>query len=949
MQYDGITSSECIDIYKILGRDVVEVIRSLGYTKLTEVQIKALPLIGKCRNVLIVAPTGSGKTEAALFPIFSSIYYNGLRPIAALYITPLRALNRDIFRRMFRVCEKLGITIDIRHGDTPYSGRKKIERDPPQILITTPETFSYILVNKKLKKYLRNVNWLVIDEFHELINSKRGTQLLINISRLEYLRGKSARKIALSASIGDIDEAASVLSTLATNVCKVIISKVRDVDIRVYSTASTDLSSKSSSGYVGDKVSIIADLINKHKKILIFVNTRDEAEWLGARLSSLGIDVRVHHGSLSKEERELTEYLLRQGGVKAVVATSSLELGIDVGDIDLVIQVSSPKQAIKLLQRVGRSLHGISNVARGVVVTDNTTDDILESLVLARRVKSGQLEGLEIYRNSLDVLAHAIVGMSLEYESLDVNKVYNIITKVPIYRDLSFDYLEKLVEFLNDHGLIRVVNGKIEATGKGKLYYLRTTMIVDTSKYTVVNLVDGSKIGDLDEDFIAINVEQGKSVVLGGRIWKVISIDDESKKVYVEPMSGEEALIPSWSGETIPVSYRVAREVCRLRYLIGMGFVPKYYRGMVNERDISIVENIIKNHISKRYTIPHDSNAVIEIVRSKRPLLILHTCLGTKGNRGLGILFSYLIGKYLGVQPLMKVDPYRIIIEVPINISDDFIKKIINKVFNDLTNDDVANTIRRALKSTRLYELVIARILNRLGIVNTDMPRNLIKTLVRRYSEDFIVSTEAINEIFTKYIDIKALKHFIDILKKGHIKFYISDEPSPLGSEGLKLTIYYDRVKSSSMPKNIIAELMRRRLLSKEVTLICMSCGYYWKSKISELPDRVQCPKCGLSLIALNSNLGDNERIRSIVLKGKKAGFRYKFVLDEEEKKIFEKLIDMAKLVLSYGRRAIIALSCRGVGVATAKVALSVFNEDEFYLKLYELERNYLRTRKYWH
>ncbi len=948
MRYRMSICSEYNDVCEILGSDVVKVIRSLGYSKLTEVQIKALPLVRKCRNVLIIAPTGSGKTEAALFPIFSSIYHSKLRPIAAIYVTPLRALNRDIFRRMFRVCEELGISIDIRHGDTPYSGRKRIERDPPQILITTPETFSFILINEKLRKYLRNVNWLIIDEFHELINSKRGTQLLINISRLEYLRGKSVRKIALSASIGDIDEAASVLSTLATNVCKVVISKVRDVNIRVYSIASNDLSSKSGNGYVGDKVSIIANLINKYKKVLIFVNTRDEAEWLGARLSSLGINVRVHHGSLSKEERELTEYLLRQGGVKAVVATSSLELGIDVGDIDLVIQVSSPKQAIKLLQRVGRSLHGIGNVARGAIVTDSTTDDILESLVLARRVKSGQLEGLEIYRNSLDVLAHVIVGMSLEYESLDLNEIYNIITKVPIYRDLSFNYLEKLIEFLNDHGLIKVVNGRIKATGKGRLYYLRTTMIVDTSKYTVVNLVDGGKIGDLDEDFIAINVDQGKSVVLGGRIWRVISIDDESKKVYVEPMSSEEALIPSWSGETIPVSYKVAREVCRLRSLIGVGFIPRYYKDMINESDINIVKNIIKKHISKGYTVPHDSNAVIEIVRSKRPLLILHTCLGTKGNRGLGTLLSYLVGKYLGVQPLMKVDPYRVIIEVPINISDNFIRKIINKVFSDLTNDDLSTILRKALKSTKLYELVIARVLSRLGIVNTDMPRNLIKTLVRRYSEDFIISTEAINEIFTKYVDIKALKHFIDILKKGHIKFYISDEPSPLGSEGLKLTIYYDRVKSSSMPKNIIVELMRRRLLSKEVTLICMSCGYYWKSKISELPDRVQCPKCGLSLIALNNNLGDSEKIRNIVLKGKKAGFRYKFVLEEEEKKIFEKLIDMAKLVLSYGRRAIIALSCRGVGVATAKVALSVFNEDEFYLKLYELEKNYLRTRKYW-
>ncbi len=921
-----------------------KILSKLGYKKLTEIQVKSIPLVLKCRNVLIIAPTGSGKTEAALLPIIISLIIRRLSPISVLYITPLRALNRDIFRRLIKLCSELGITVDIRHGDTPYRARKKIERNPPQILITTPETFSYILICDKLRDYLRNVEWVIIDEYHELISSKRGTQLLLNISRLEHLKGRSVRKIALSASLGNVDKAAELLSP-SRDVCKAVVPGIRESEIKVINV--TSYCSYLSNGGSCDKVGVIADIIRKYRKVLVFVNTRDEAEWLGSRLNSLGINVRVHHGSLSRKEREEVEYLLREGLVNAVIATSSLELGIDIGDIDLVIQVSSPKQAVKLLQRIGRSLHGVGTVARGVIVTDDLSDDILESIVLARRVKAGNIEDPIPFTNSLDVLAHAVVGMALESNGIDINELYDVITKSVPYRDLSYtDYL-KLIDFLNTHGLVKLRNSKVLPTGKGRLYYLRTTMIVDTGKYSVINAVTNEKIGDLDEDFIALNVEQGKSLVLGGRVWTVLSIDDEGKRVFVEPLNVEEAIIPSWTGETIPVDYRVAREVCRLRVLIGAGHIPSYYVDLISNDVLRTVRNILRSHLSKGYVIPHDNNVTIEIIRGKRPLIILHTCLGTKGNRGLGILISYLISKYLGTQPLMKIDAYRVIIEVPMTLSEGYVANVLSTVIEDLRGSNVRNLILEAVRSTKLYDLVVSRVLSRLGIVSNEMPRNIVKTLVRRYRDVDVISAEALNEVMTKYVDIDAVMRFIDVVTKGNYRLYIINEPSPLASEGLKLTIYYDRIKSQIMPKNVIIELMKRKIMSKEVTLVCMSCGYLWKSKVADLPERVKCPRCGLSLIAL-SNL-DVNKVREIVRKGKEAGFRYKFVLSDEERKIFEKLIDIAKLVLIYGKRAVMALSCRGVGVNNAKQALSVFNDNEFFLKLYELERNYLRTRKYWH
>ena len=325
---------------------------SLGFNKLTEIQKQAIPKILEQKNSLIIASTGSGKTECSVIPIFLQIKKSKIPgKIKTLYITPLRALNRDVFRRIITYGEIDGLDIKIRHGDTTQANRKKISDSPPDVLITTPETLVILLSQRKYLSALSELEWVVIDELHELLPSERGSQLAISLERLQYNSNKEIHRVGLSATVGNISEAGKFL--VGNNrQCEITHDKsIRDYDVDV----------KFVDGGINEVADGIIDYVKEMKiqsPVLLFANSRGESETLASVLkerTSMRID--LHHGSLSRQVREETETILRDGIPGIVVCTSSLELGLDIGSIDLVIHYGSPRQVSKFMQRIGRSKH----------------------------------------------------------------------------------------------------------------------------------------------------------------------------------------------------------------------------------------------------------------------------------------------------------------------------------------------------------------------------------------------------------------------------------------------------------------------------------------------------------------------------------------------------------------------------------------------------------------
>ncbi|MEM2005819.1 MAG: DEAD/DEAH box helicase [Zestosphaera sp.] len=925
----------------LLNCELVEVLRELGLTTLTPVQEASIPSVLSGRHTLIVAPTGSGKTEAAVLPIFSRMVEEGagVKPIAAVYVTPLRALNRDMLRRLEALGGRLGFKVAVRHGDTPSSARRLMVESPPHVLITTPETLAYLLVNEALRRYLRNVRWVVIDEFHELINSKRGTHLLADLERIARLAGRYQR-IALSASIGDVNEVKEVLAP-GRVVAEAVIPASRESEVKVITPADTTGGSLERHAVVD----AVSNLLTKFRSVIIFTNTRDEAEWLGSMLGRRGIPVEVHHGSLSKGVREDVEMRLKEGLLKAVVSTSSLELGIDVGYVDAVIQVSSPRQAVKLLQRIGRSSHKVWLKAVGYVVVGRSVDDLTESLVLVRRASNYDLEESRVFKKPLDALAHLLVGLGLE-GGFTVEEAQELLRRSYPYMELREEELLEVLNFLQELRYVKAgPDGRYVTTGRGRIYYLRTTMIVESPQYDVVDAVSGGHIGTLDEEFIALSAGEGSSIVLSGRVWRVLSVDDEAKKVYVEPGSGEEALIPSWSGENIPVDYRVAREVCALRRLLasGRGF-ENYLSFLEDPVALDHVRDVLNTHTGKGYPLPTDRDVVVEVCRDANVLAVVHACLGSRGNLGLAYLISYYLSKMLGVDPVVKSDPYRVYLLLPKEVDE---RVVASLIVEGLRVEDLSTGLRDSLLRSTLARYVARRVLVRLGVIPEDAPTQIIKTLVSRYMDNNVVRGEVLNEVMTRYVDTEVIKDFIEGVRSGTLsmRLVIGRMPSPLALEGLRVAGGYGRVEVEGLPKNVIADLLRKRLLEKRVRLYCLNCGNSWESVVKELPDRISCSRCGYSVVGVHFG---SEDLSEVVRKAIKHGVKYEYVMGEDDKRRYEELAASARLVLGFGRKAVIALAARGVGPHNAVKALSANNEQEFYLTLYELERNFIRTRKYW-
>ncbi|WP_455284162.1 DEAD/DEAH box helicase, partial [[Eubacterium] cellulosolvens] len=374
--------------FSLLARPVVEAVRERGFVAPTTPQAQAIPKIIDGKNVLLISPTASGKTEAAVLPILSRFITSKTDEpgIGVLYISPLRALNRDLLERLEWWCHRLDVRVAVRHGDTETKERGMQAKNPPDMLILTPETLQAIIPGRIMRRNLRKVAYVVVDEVHELAEDKRGSQLALALERLRWVTGRDFQIVGLSATIGTPERVATFLAGADRPVEIVRVPIGRKMRLKVELPQPDAESSRLAKRLfthpeVAARLKLMRDLIQTHHSVILFTNTRAVAEVLASRFKVWDIDfpVSIHHGSLAKPSRVSAERGLKNGELKGLVATSSLELGIDVGRIDFVIQYMSPRQVTRLIQRVGRSGHSIGRVADGVVIAMDS-DDALEAL-----------------------------------------------------------------------------------------------------------------------------------------------------------------------------------------------------------------------------------------------------------------------------------------------------------------------------------------------------------------------------------------------------------------------------------------------------------------------------------------------------------------------------------------------------------------------------------------
>ena len=483
--------------------------------------------------------------------------------IRALYITPLRSLNNDVFRRIEKYANHLGLRLEIRHGDTSAIKKKKMSNDPPDVLITTPETLGNILTNSILIGHLASVEWVIVDEVHELLPNERGSHLSVSLERLEKVARNRPSRIGLSASVADPREAGKFVAGSGRDIAVLMDRSLREYDIDI----------KYINGSINDVCQLILTyvdpMIHEGKSILVFTNTRDEAEYIGTILKSrarFGVD--VHHGSLSKTSREETEKKLREGSAGLVVCTSSLELGLDIGSVDLVIHYGSPRQISKLVQRIGRSRHNNRRSAKGLIIT-SSHDDELEAHAILYRTRKGEMEEQVIHQLPFDVMAHHLVGISLQARrSIPMSEAFQLIRKSYPFRNLQISDLMMSLKILADVGLIRIdiaENSYRYTLRSYKYYFNNLSMIPFVQKFEVIDIVAKRKIGMLDQQFVGDYGERGNVFVLKGLQWKIVSIDEKRLVVNVEPLRGVTMNVPYWAGETIPVDYLTAVRVAESR------------------------------------------------------------------------------------------------------------------------------------------------------------------------------------------------------------------------------------------------------------------------------------------------------------------------------------------------------------------------------------------------
>jgi ATP-dependent Lhr-like helicase len=951
--------------FNLLVKPVRRLIEQRGFSKPTEPQEKAIPKILEGKNVLLISPTATGKTEAAFLPVLSMMLQEPRKipGIKALYITPLRALNRDMLERLEWWCNNLDIKLAVRHGDTETKERTRQARSPPDILITTPETLQAILPGWVMRQHLQQVRWVIIDEVHEMADSKRGSQLALALERLRSMVGRDFQVIGLSATIGSPDKVAQFLvgNGRSVEIVRVPVARLMRLKILFPKPEPEDfkLSSKLyTHPEVAARLRIIRDYISRHKSVLLFTNTRAISEVLASRFKVWDIDfpVSIHHGSLAKPSRIAAEKGLKNGELKGLVCTSSLELGIDVGRIDLVIQYMSPRQVTRLIQRVGRSGHRIGHIAEGIIVAMDS-DDTLEALAIARRALKEELEPVEIPPKPYDALAHQIAGLLLKNRRLEFNEILELFRNAYPYKDLTMEDVEKILRYMHQRFPRlawvsfedKVVLKPRRTKALFEYYFENLSMIPEEKQFLVVDESSDSAIGVLDEAFMAEYGKPGIKFIIRGSPWRILHISEE--KVYVKPVDDPTGAIPSWIGEEIPVPFEIAQEVGAIRAFVEeqmhKGLSPEEVASKLSEQYPAEKDTILRalaetvEHVASGLPVPTDKRIIIE---DWEEFAIIHANFGSLTNRALAQLLGQLLSEKIGYGVVVQHDPYRIFVQTMGAANANNIIELFDEM-RTMPEQTIRETLTRATVKTGLFKRRMIHVARRFGALQkwADFSNVSLQRLIKSF-EDTPIYEEGLKEVFTKDLDLEKLVYVLAKIREGEIriqKVETEGKATPVARVGIeRVSMKTDLIPPERM-RAVLIESVKARLLNETCNFICTNCWSYLEmARAKDLPEKPKCPHCGSGAIGLLKV--EEERLLPIVeKKGEK--------LTKSEEKLKKQALQTAQLIEKYGKAAVVALCARKVSPSEVKDVLQEEPKlnDKFYELVLEAERKAL-SKRFW-
>ena len=932
-----------------------------GIREPTEIQQLSLPVLATEADALLISPTGTGKTEAAILPLLSRLLRDPAPPTSLLYVTPLRALNRDLEHRLVALVREVGLTASVRHGDTPAAARTAQSRHPPDLLLTTPETLQVLLVGRHLRAALAHVKTVVVDEVHELVGSDRGAQLALTLERLDALTGRSIRRIGLSATVGNPSEVGRFLSPAPREIevraarqrRPLELTARRPADDRPPLDPALVQELKADPVLLGGLRAVEAE-IRAHRTTLVFVNTRPTAEGLAARLNRLAPDlaVAVHHGSLSREVREEAERAFRDGKLRALVATSSLELGIDIGAVDHVVQFGSPHQVGRLVQRVGRSGHRLGQTIHGTVLALDD-DDLEEAAVLARRADEGRIEPV-VWRTRNRLAAAQQIVASLRAEgSVEAERLVSILRTAAPVRDLSEPDWSELIEYLAGLGLARREEGRL-GPGRGTLsrFYASLSLIPDERTYRLRDIATRRLIGTLDERFVLTQIlaQPEEIFLLHGRTWKVVEYRDGELLVETVQEIGQE---PRWAGEDLPVPFDVAQEIGQLRREGGYSGYPL---------PLADQERLEARRVKAAGVGPIATDRTVTVTSHGR-LVVYGSCFGTRTNETLALATAGLLTARLGARvEVAAIEPTWFVLELPIAVDPTTLVDAFR-----VDPDALASLIERLVPSGLDYRWVFLAVARKLGVVPESADPRDLRTLepLLGASLSSPLGEEVLDKTLHDRFDVRHAKEVLERARSGAVEV-VAAAPSSLSDEPIARLEWRS---VPDLPPPTLLRAVRDRLEKEPLVLVCLRCGFLRTTT----PGRYRaeggsrCLLCHGALSAVLSPRRERE-IEALVRYAKRkwrpgvastrrtdavrpAGrVRRERPLAPQTESLVRAAYTSAELLAHYGERAMYAFAARGIGPETARrLLMRLYRDDDgFFTEILRAERHYARTRAFW-